>query len=88
MSDNDLPASYGTAWFDGNSLDAAGMDGVGWPDSDPPTTASAPWVDGSSASAFGRSPHSTYAADALRPGARTGLTGQPVQPRYPGGQDD
>jgi hypothetical protein len=50
-----------------------------WPDMDDPVP------DGNSAKGFGRSPNSTFAANHYYepPGMHTGLSGQPVNPRYP-----
>jgi hypothetical protein len=73
MSDNDI------GWRPGVYNDAVNADG--WPDMDAPH----PFPDGNSASGFGRSPNSRFAANHYYepPGMHTGLSGQPVNPRYP-----
>lgn len=70
MFDNDI------GWNESVYGDAVNADG--FPDMD------APIPDGNSAKGFGRSPNSKFAGTYYEPGGlHTGLSGQPVNPRYP-----
>jgi hypothetical protein len=62
------------------------LGGSAFPDCDPPPTdPAAPFVSGSAATGFGTSSTSKFAGKYIEPSdLRTGLSGQPVQSRYPG----